>query len=96
MKKSIKIEKNAALRNYYEIPQIFKALVPGDKYFGLAHITEVIIGKKLSKGDQCSNWNLRPLRKAQLHYGAMDSVVLLKIYEKFTEMAKIVSFSFIK
>ena len=39
----------------------------------------------MSKFDQISNWRLRPLRKAQLHYGAMDAHIVLLIFEKLKE-----------
>ncbi len=45
-------------------------------------MVEYFLGKKLSKFEQCSNWENRPLRKAQLHYAAMDAFILIKIYEK--------------
>lgn len=35
----------------------------------------------MSKYEQCSAWDAFPLRKAQLHYAAMDSFILVKIYE---------------
>jgi len=34
-----------------------------------------------------SNWHNRPLRKAQLHYAALDAVVALKIWLKIKEGA---------
>jgi len=40
----------------------------------------------MSKYEQISNWNKRPLRKSQLHYGAMDAFILLKIYEEMKEL----------
>jgi ribonuclease D len=54
----------------------------------LAHITEKILGKPLSKSDQISNWSRRPLRKFQITYAAMDAFVLVKLYEKMDSMLK--------
>ena len=45
-------------------------------------MVEYFLGKKLSKFEQCSNWENRPLRKAQIHYAAMDAFIMVKIYEK--------------
>lgn len=42
------------------------------------------LGKQLSKFEQISNWSLRPLRRTQLHYGAMDAYILVKLYEEFS------------
>ena len=41
--------------------------------------------KPISKYEQCSGWDYRPLRKSQLHYAALDAVLpmqLVKIMEK--------------
>ena len=39
-------------------------------------------GKKLCKGCQCSQWDIRPLTKFQLHYAALDALACIKIYNK--------------
>lgn len=39
----------------------------------------------MSKYDQMSNWHNRPLRKAQMHYAALDAVVVLVLFEKLKE-----------
>lgn len=46
---------------------------------GLGKICEQYFGKKFSKFQQCSGWNARPLRLAQLHYAALDARVLLEV-----------------
>jgi ribonuclease D len=51
------------------------------KVNSLKRCTEELYGKKFSKFEQCSAWNIRPLRKAQLHYAALDARVLLDIYD---------------
>lgn len=47
----------------------------------LKKVAEELFGKKFSKFEQCSAWNSRPLRKAQLHYAALDARILLDIYD---------------
>jgi uncharacterized protein with PIN domain len=47
--------------------------------WSLARFVERFIGKPLCKREQGSAWNKRPLRKAQLHYAALDAVVCLKM-----------------
>jgi len=42
----------------------------------------------MSKYEQISNWHHRPLRKAQMHYAAMDVVVCLKLLDRFKEIAQ--------
>lgn len=36
--------------------------------------------------NQVSEWERRPLRKAQLHYAAMDAYVLLLMYDALLKM----------
>jgi ribonuclease D len=57
----------------------------GKQVRGLAKIVELVYGKKLSKYNQESAWCQRPLRKGQLHYGALDAVSVLDILNKYRE-----------
>ena len=56
---------------------------------GLARIVEMELGKKFSKYNQQSCWVQRPLRKGQLHYGALDAVVCVVIIKKMREKYKV-------
>jgi ribonuclease D len=51
------------------------------KKLGLDNITQEILNIKLCKSEKLSNWNIRPLRKRQIHYAALDSFVLLQIHD---------------
>ena len=51
----------------------------------LKELTKKIFGKPLCKYEQCSNWNLRPLSKCQIHYGALDAIVCIMLYKKLME-----------
>ena len=44
-------------------------------------MVEKLIGKKLCKFEQRSNWNRRPLKKSQLHYAALDALVCEVLYD---------------
>ncbi|XP_050362372.1 exonuclease mut-7 homolog [Nymphalis io] len=46
----------------------------------LSSLVQACFGLPLEKAEQCSNWELRPLRNTQLHYAALDAFVLLEIY----------------
>lgn len=42
--------------------------------------------RELSKGDQFSNWNARPLRKSQIHYAALDAFVCIQLFYEFEKV----------
>lgn len=46
----------------------------------LSTLVQLCFGVPLAKTEQCSNWELRPLRSTQIHYAALDAHVLLEIY----------------
>ncbi|GBG27999.1 Werner Syndrome-like exonuclease [Hondaea fermentalgiana] len=46
---------------------------------GLKDVVLQVLGKKLSKLEQLSNWEARPLRAGQMHYAALDAYVLTQI-----------------
>ena len=50
--------------------------------YSLKKLTIENLGKGLRKKEQCSNWNVRPLREKQIHYSALDAVVLVWLFEK--------------
>lgn len=60
-----------------------------DSRKGLSELTRMVLGLPLNKDEQCSNWENRPLREAQLRYAALDAYCLLQIYDKLhTSAAK--------
>ena len=52
----------------------------------LCALTEICLGKKLDKSNQCSNWANRPLRHDQMVYAALDAHCLLQIYQVLAEL----------
>jgi ribonuclease D len=58
-----------------------------EKKSSLQYMTEKILDKELCKFNQTSDWGMRPLRKAQLHYAILDSVCLVEVYKKISAEA---------
>jgi hypothetical protein len=85
----------SSLRNTYsKMPLDFRGLINIDEFvhpdnskktFGLADIVKYIFSKKFCKYNQQSQWQQRPLRRAQIHYAALDSVATLNVYLKLEE-----------
>lgn len=48
---------------------------------GLASVAQQWLQKTLDKGEQCSDWDARPLTEQQLQYAACDAAVLIDIAE---------------
>ena len=53
-----------------------------EKCQSLKIITENILEKSICKYEQCSDWNIRPLTKCQIHYAALDALVCILLYKK--------------
>ena len=73
----------------------YKLVYPGfkdDGGFSLARVCEKVMEKKLCKKEQMSNWENRPLRYSQEHYGAMDAWVLTEVMAKLIAKGKRISF----
>lgn len=51
----------------------------------LTGVAEVYLGKPLDKRARMSDWERRPLTRAQLHYAAMDAHVLVQILAKMQQ-----------
>lgn len=54
-------------------------------YFGLRNLTAFFLDKRLSKGQQVSNWENNKLTVKQQMYAATDAWVALRIYEGLIE-----------
>lgn len=54
----------------------------------LSSLVQACFGLPLEKSEQCSNWELRPLRNTQIQYAALDAHVLLQIYCFFQNLCQ--------
>ncbi len=50
---------------------------------GLKKLSGIVLGRRISKSQQVSNWDADLLTEAQLRYAATDAWICLKIYYKF-------------
>lgn len=66
------------LQNIYKI-----STLESTKSF--SEICKEFFGKPLCKYEQCSNWELRPLRQSQLHYAALDAIYCSLLFKKIIE-----------
>ncbi|WIA30602.1 hypothetical protein OEZ86_000682 [Tetradesmus obliquus] len=48
---------------------------------GLSTLCSTLLGKPLDKSQQMSDWTARPLSQRQMHYAALDSLVLPQLFD---------------
>lgn len=82
IERTMKIE---AVEGVIDIAKLFKEKFPNEAQTSLAFMTHFMIGKYLSKYEQRSNWNRRPLKKTQAHYAALDAQVCLILFQMLKE-----------
>lgn len=56
--------------------------------FGLKKLSGLLLGFRISKAQQTSNWEADQLTEAQIRYAATDAWVSLEIYNKLKELEK--------
>ena len=73
------------MRNFLDLGDLFSDLT-GNKLTSLQNVCEKVLGENLSKEEQCTDWTHFPLRKAQVHYAALDVVVLGKLFDRLMQI----------
>lgn len=58
------------------------AQAAGVKNIGVRSLAAIMLGARISKSQQTSNWERDSLTKSQLYYAATDAWVCLQLYEK--------------
>jgi prolyl-tRNA editing enzyme YbaK/EbsC (Cys-tRNA(Pro) deacylase) len=53
----------------------------------LMRVTEFLVGKTIDKGQQVSDWGIRPMSEEQIEYAALDAAVSPVLLEKSLQMA---------
>ncbi len=63
---------------FLDLQQYVEAFRIGEK--GLKKLSAIVLGKRISKSQQVSNWDANILTEAQLRYAATDAWICLEIY----------------
>ena len=80
-----KIAKLGDLRDYY--CTVFEGKEEKLKSVALGKVCEQLLGQVIDKSERMSNWERRPLRLAQLHYGSLDAYCMLPAIKALIAMA---------
>jgi ribonuclease D len=76
------------IQNFLDIQHYYGLVFDTDQQTGLLKVAEDLFGRPLCKHEQISNWERRPLRLSQQHYGALDAWVLPQMLLKLKELDK--------
>jgi len=73
-------------RGFLDLQQYVEAFRIEEK--GLKKLSGIVLGRRISKSQQVSNWDADLLTEAQLRYAATDAWICLMIYYKLRESIK--------
>ncbi|MEM9338188.1 MAG: 3'-5' exonuclease [Bacteroidota bacterium] len=68
---------------FFDLNHIVKDI--GVKHIGVKKLAAIFLNKRISKGQQTSNWENDALTEAQQKYAATDAWICLKIHQKLRE-----------
>lgn len=74
-------------RNFTDLNDVVREL--GVKHMGVKKLAAVILGARISKNQQVTNWEAEKLTSAQQKYAATDAWICLAIYQKLLEQGYI-------
>jgi len=75
----------ADLQTYYKV--VFEGSEDCLKSVSLGGVCKQLCGKEICKGERMSNWERRPLREAQMHYGTLDAYCMIPAIKACIERA---------
>ena len=67
-------------RGFLDLQQYVQAF--GIEELGLKKLSALVLGRRISKSQQVSNWDAHELTEAQLRYAATDAWICVMIYNK--------------
>ncbi|CAG9540593.1 unnamed protein product [Cercopithifilaria johnstoni] len=71
-----------------EIENLLDPISDKTVHFRLTDLCQKVLGEALDKTEQIGNWAMRPLRREQMKYAAMDAYCLLNLYDKLKMRAE--------
>lgn len=78
---NLPLEHHGVIKNAVDVRQLMTRLgFVGMKQIGLSGMLERLVGLKLSKELQCSEWDVRPLTIDQVKYAAADASCLVELF----------------
>ncbi|KAL4475124.1 hypothetical protein ABPG74_001820 [Tetrahymena malaccensis] len=86
MEKTFKSKKKFDLNNFVDIALLNRDIFSLANTASLKFMVQKLLNLQMSKFEQISNWDRRPLRKSQLHYAAVDAFIVVKLYEKLVQI----------
>lgn len=69
---------------YQDLQQVFQQQFSWPQRPSLARVVAHVLGLRLDKTNQVSNWERRPLRRDQYAYAAIDAWVLVRLQTHVT------------
>ncbi len=69
--------------SFLDLTEIVKKM--GFKKTGLRNLAGIVLGKRITKNEQTSNWEREKLTSSQIKYAAMDAWICREIYLKILE-----------
>ena len=75
------------IANLCDVQTLYKFVTPNEVQTSLGKACLDILGAEVDKSERMSNWEKRPLRLAQMHYGALDAYCMIPLVEKLIAKA---------
>lgn len=81
--RSLKTVFTTEVRGFVDLQELVKDF--GIENFGIKKLAAIVLGIRISKSQQLSNWEAETLTEAQLSYAATDAWVALEIFLKLRQ-----------